>query len=456
MGKKLVGVDIGSYVFDASEKTITFSGITGLSSLDQILIITNLTEKIDIYDLDQNLGVLSSNVLTLDYDTTLMSDTDILQIWVWLDTLEGFSITDGVESVNVTSSNQLEVFQEKIKITDGTREVGITTLNEIKTSLTNLITNAIFTKITNGLYSADITESGEIKTKVTNSLESPLFTRISNGVNVIDVTSLNELKVSLVNLITNAIFMKLTDGTTVAGITDNNELKVLSTTTVDKPNYVKISDGVDTANVSSDSKLQTLAKITDDTNTAGITTLNELKVFMQNLISSALFTKITDGTTTAGVTTNNQIKAQVELVDKNGKVIEFTAGGEIPVSNPPPTAPAGTTPTEIAYYSTFTTLDNQYYVIPNGYTLIIQQFEAYGSYDSVKGMRAELWWQPNGSDTGESIITVIGINGMGSSRATGKTKYVGDGTKRLALRTVVEGVGKRTRFIKVIGYLFLT
>lgn len=80
--KQLIGVDQGSYVFDKDSRTITFSGID--ISQEQILLITNTTDQIIIYSFaDQSIGgVLVGSVLTLDYDTTSMSNTDKLQIYI--------------------------------------------------------------------------------------------------------------------------------------------------------------------------------------------------------------------------------------------------------------------------------------------------------------------------------------------------------------------------------------
>ena len=80
--KQLIGHDIGSYVFDASAKTITFSGIS--ITQEQLLIATNTTDGAMIYCFaDSSLGgVLSGSVLTLVFDTTTMSDADALQIYI--------------------------------------------------------------------------------------------------------------------------------------------------------------------------------------------------------------------------------------------------------------------------------------------------------------------------------------------------------------------------------------
>lgn len=81
--KQLIGHDIGSYTFNAASKTITFNNIT-LFTLDQILLITNSTSGIIIFNFADPLagGILVNNVLTLTYNTTAMANTDALQIYV--------------------------------------------------------------------------------------------------------------------------------------------------------------------------------------------------------------------------------------------------------------------------------------------------------------------------------------------------------------------------------------
>ena len=82
----MVGVDTGSYAFDASNKTVTFSSL-GTVALEQVLKITNVTDNIVIYDpTNPDLGgSISTNVLTLTYDTTSMADSDDLQIYLQYD-----------------------------------------------------------------------------------------------------------------------------------------------------------------------------------------------------------------------------------------------------------------------------------------------------------------------------------------------------------------------------------
>jgi len=88
--KQMIGVDVGGYTFDASTKTITITGLDALD-LEQILVITNVTDNIIIYSFNDPLlgGVIASNVLTLTYDTSTMGNADELQIWVEYKTIDG-------------------------------------------------------------------------------------------------------------------------------------------------------------------------------------------------------------------------------------------------------------------------------------------------------------------------------------------------------------------------------
>lgn len=75
--KKLVTV-----TFDASAKTVTFPDYTEIS-LERVLIITNVTDGIIIYLFSDPAkgGSVNGNVLTLEYNTTSMSDSDSLQVF---------------------------------------------------------------------------------------------------------------------------------------------------------------------------------------------------------------------------------------------------------------------------------------------------------------------------------------------------------------------------------------
>lgn len=73
---------ITTYSFNKTSKTVTFTDYTTIR-LDSILLITNVTDNIIIYNFADPLlgGTVLNNVLTLTYDTSSMDDTDKLQIF---------------------------------------------------------------------------------------------------------------------------------------------------------------------------------------------------------------------------------------------------------------------------------------------------------------------------------------------------------------------------------------
>lgn len=96
MAKVLIGADLGSYSFEKTAKTITFSGFK--PTLEEILLITDVTNGTIIYQFNDPTkgGTLSGQVLTLTYDTTGVSfnNTDNLQIFYWSEQPQAVSIQD--------------------------------------------------------------------------------------------------------------------------------------------------------------------------------------------------------------------------------------------------------------------------------------------------------------------------------------------------------------------------
>ena len=71
------------YTFNAAAKQITFNTSETIT-LPQLLLITNVTDNLIVYNFaDPNYGgTITNNVLTLTYNTSLMSDSDSLQIFL--------------------------------------------------------------------------------------------------------------------------------------------------------------------------------------------------------------------------------------------------------------------------------------------------------------------------------------------------------------------------------------
>jgi hypothetical protein len=75
-------VQIKNYTFDASAKTITFDDYATID-IDSIFWVINVTDSKALYNpINKFLsGSVTGNVLTVDYDTSFMNDTDELQIY---------------------------------------------------------------------------------------------------------------------------------------------------------------------------------------------------------------------------------------------------------------------------------------------------------------------------------------------------------------------------------------
>lgn len=114
MAKILIGSELGSYSFDKTAKTITFSGFT--ASLERLLLVTDTTNNTIIYQFNDPLkgGTLSNNVLTLTYDTTgiTFANTDKLQIFYWSEEPQQTAVLDLAMSIKRdTQMLKRDIFQ---------------------------------------------------------------------------------------------------------------------------------------------------------------------------------------------------------------------------------------------------------------------------------------------------------------------------------------------------------
>lgn len=111
---------INNYTFDASLKTITFGDYETID-LERILVITNVTDNIIIYNFTDPSagGTVADNVLTLAYNTTTMADGDKLSIYY----------DDDAESQNVTiaSRNRPRIYLPYYLSAIGSTIVGVQT-----------------------------------------------------------------------------------------------------------------------------------------------------------------------------------------------------------------------------------------------------------------------------------------------------------------------------------------
>jgi hypothetical protein len=116
--KQLLATDTpGSYTFDKTAKTVTFSGLRQSITLANILLITNVTANTIIYNFaDSTKGAVSfnNNILTLDYDTSAMANTDVLQIFLDLPSNEE-SLHDLLRRMNklLESNATIDLYQRQ-------------------------------------------------------------------------------------------------------------------------------------------------------------------------------------------------------------------------------------------------------------------------------------------------------------------------------------------------------
>ena len=76
-------IKVNNYTFAPVSKTITFNDFSTIS-LDSILMVTNVTTGTILYLFSDSAkgGSINGNILTLSYNTTSMSASDQLQIWI--------------------------------------------------------------------------------------------------------------------------------------------------------------------------------------------------------------------------------------------------------------------------------------------------------------------------------------------------------------------------------------
>ena len=91
--KKLIGIEVGSYTFNAATRTIEITGVTLTKS--SILLVVHVPTNTIIYNFASSAknGVLTlPGTLVVDADTTAYNNSDALQIFVDVDVPQEVSI----------------------------------------------------------------------------------------------------------------------------------------------------------------------------------------------------------------------------------------------------------------------------------------------------------------------------------------------------------------------------
>lgn len=171
-------LQLTNYTFNKSSKTVTFTDYTTIR-LDSILLITNVTDNIIVYNFADPLlgGTVSGNVLTLTYDTSAMDDTDKLQIFY----------DDGdIQPANSELQTTLNSLTETLQELTGRLTVLASMANSGQPALRTIPIASVSTPVT-----------GTVTATVANATISSLATIGSGG---IGTNAINNTLVELANI----------------------------------------------------------------------------------------------------------------------------------------------------------------------------------------------------------------------------------------------------------------
>ena len=182
--KKLLGQDAsGTYSFNASAKTVTFSGLTQQITLANILLITNVTQNTIIYNFaDSTKGAVSfaNNVLTLDYDTTSMNSTDVLQIY--LDLAGEESLHDLLRRMNkLLESNAVVDSRLRQRVVLEAIGTNLGTSTEVNASVPVTVGNPVGTNTTLSISAFDIQNVQGNQVSPYGTTSNVTFQRVMSG-----------------------------------------------------------------------------------------------------------------------------------------------------------------------------------------------------------------------------------------------------------------------------------
>lgn len=189
--KRLLGTDVsGSYTFNPGAKTITFSGLPQTINLSNILLITNVSRNTIIYNFaDTATGAVSfnNNVLTLTFDTTSHSASDVLQVFLDTESKEE-SLHDLLRRMNkLLESNAVVDLQQRQRLTVDAIRSSATATVDLAGTLPVSGTVTATANVSNGVASQVVANSATNPYVLTSSttglvMEGPVhqFWRIAN------------------------------------------------------------------------------------------------------------------------------------------------------------------------------------------------------------------------------------------------------------------------------------
>lgn len=187
---------ITNYAFNKATKTVTFRDYSKILK-EAIDKITNTTAGIIIYDEydDSKKGTVVDNKIVLDYDTSAMNDTDVLEIFytpiypnmATQDEIDSGDIKDKcISPRNFTNSSQLKTIKDSIenfeieltRKSTGDSFIDITKVGSLVTQIDYWSDAAktikIFTR--NIVYSSEYPTSIVTKDEITGTVETQTIT----------------------------------------------------------------------------------------------------------------------------------------------------------------------------------------------------------------------------------------------------------------------------------------
>lgn len=145
-------VQVKNYTFNKTAKTVTFTDYISID-LDSILLITNVTSNVIIYNFANHSlgGTVLNNVLTLTYNTSVMLDTDKLQIFYEDSTISlGTSSKQDTQILLANTLNDLIMMlgelNVRLNVLSGMANAGqpalrVTPISSISTAVTGTLTS---------------------------------------------------------------------------------------------------------------------------------------------------------------------------------------------------------------------------------------------------------------------------------------------------------------------------
>lgn len=176
-------IQVTNYTFDKTAKTVTFTDYTTIR-LDSLLLITNVTDNVIIYNFANPLlgGTVSGNVLTLTYNTSSMDNADKLQIFY-----DDVDVQPATTVNQETLSSLVETLQELVSrlnvlpsmASSGQPALRVIPIASVSTAVTGTVTATVAsTAITN------ITNLGGVPAYTTSVATQNLLPELGNINNV--------------------------------------------------------------------------------------------------------------------------------------------------------------------------------------------------------------------------------------------------------------------------------